>query len=201
MAGRLLIDNGATALLSWGCAAGLSEALVPGSLVLPQKLAAADGRLIATDPQWHATMHERLCQRFIVHTAQLVESPYLVRTAAEKAALAARFQGIALDMESAALARVAAEKQIPFAVIRAVVDPAATDLPRSIAHALDDRGEVEQHRLLAYVLRYPSELRALAHVAKCFHAAGQTLRRVAHAIGPSFLVPFHGPQRLNRSAA
>ncbi len=46
----------------------------------------------------------------------------MIRTPAERAALAAATGALAVDMESAAIARVAKERQIPFLAIRVVTD-------------------------------------------------------------------------------
>ncbi len=45
----LLAGQGATALLSWGCAAALDPTLKPGDLVLPERIIGADGQTLATD--------------------------------------------------------------------------------------------------------------------------------------------------------
>ena len=54
-ASELLIAQGATRLISWGCAAALSESLKPGDLVLADTLIDAEGTQIGIHPDWHRT--------------------------------------------------------------------------------------------------------------------------------------------------
>jgi adenosylhomocysteine nucleosidase len=197
-AGRRLIEEGVNALLSWGCAAGLESTLVPGSLVLPKTLTAADGRLHSVDSTWHQRLHRCLSERFVVHTGSVVESRHLVVEATEKTALFDRFRGIALDMESVAIAQLAAENGIPFVAIRTVADPADSNLPQSVAQAMDHRGDIDLRKLLWYTLAHPAEFPRLLRLGRHFHAAQRTLKRVARQAGASFLAS-PPTQRANRT--
>jgi adenosylhomocysteine nucleosidase len=53
---------------------------------------------------------------------RIADSQTMIRTPAERATLAAATGAIAVDMESAAIARVAKERRIPFLAIRVVTD-------------------------------------------------------------------------------
>ncbi len=188
-AGRRLIEEGINALLSWGCAAGLDSALAPGALVLPETLIAADGRAHNVDPTWHQRLHRCLSECLVVHTGSVVESRHLVVEATEKAALFERFRGIALDMESVAIAQLAAGKGIPFVIIRTIADPANSNLPQSVARALDSRGNVDLRKLFSYTLVHPAEFGRLLQLGWHFCAARRTLKRVVKQTGSDFLVP------------
>jgi len=188
-AGRRLIDEGVRALLSWGCAAGLDSALVPGALVLPETLIAADDRVLDVDPTWHRRLHRCISEYFVVHTGSVVESRHLVVTAAEKAALFDRFGGVALDMESVAIAQFAADNGIPFVAIRAIADPAESDLPRSVARALNSHGNIDLRKLFSYALAHPAEFGRLLRLGSHFNAARKTLKRVAKQTGCDFIAP------------
>ena len=188
-AGHQLIEKGVSALLSWGCAAGLDSALAPGALVLPERLIAADGRVHNVDPTWHQRLHRCFSEYFVVHTGNVVESRHLVVKATEKAALFARFRGIALDMESVAIAQLAADKGIPFVTIRTIADPADSNLPKSVAHALNSQGDIDLGKLLSYTLLHPTEFARLLRLGWHFHAAQRTLQRIAQPAGASFLAP------------
>ena len=54
-AGALLVSKGATALLSWGCAAALDDRLRPGCLILPERIIAANGEIHKVNTEWHQT--------------------------------------------------------------------------------------------------------------------------------------------------
>lgn len=198
--GRRLIDEGVSALLSWGCAAGLDSALAPGALILPETLIAADGQAHNVDPTWHQRLHRCLSECLLVHTGSIVESRELVVSATEKAALFERFRGIALDMESVAIAQLAVGKGIPFVIIRTIADPANSNLPQSVARALDKRGNIDLRKLFSYTLVHPAELARLLRLGWHFHAAQRTLKRVAQQAGASFLAPLPHQQQANRTA-
>ena len=44
-AGAVLVSQGATALLSWGCAAALDDRVRPGCLILPERIIGANGEI------------------------------------------------------------------------------------------------------------------------------------------------------------
>lgn len=71
-----------------------------------------------------------------VHAGRLVTVGQPVRTPADKHALAQRFQALAVDMESFAVAEVCRARAIPCRVIRVVSDAVDDQLPREVAGLL-----------------------------------------------------------------
>ena len=115
-AGALLVSRGATALLSWGYAAALDDRLTAGSVLLPKLIVGVTGESHAVSSEWHRRLYQALSAKCPVGTDPLVESAAIVQTPSEKQALAQRTQATATDMESAAQARLARERRLPFAV-------------------------------------------------------------------------------------
>ena len=107
MAGSVLVSQGATALLSWGCAAALDDRVSPGCLILPGCIIGANGEIHRVSTEWHRRLYLALESKHSVRTEALVESDVIVKTSAEKRSLARRTQAAATDMESAAQARLA----------------------------------------------------------------------------------------------
>jgi len=178
-AAQLLVANGATALISWGCAAALSAQLRPGDLALVDQLIAADGERLQLDSSWLAALKSLLPSSLTIQAGSLVESKQLVSSSIEKQQIHTHTQAIALDMESVAIARVAREHALPMLVLRAIADPVNMDLPRSVAHALNAEGEVVLSRLLRFLIAHPSELPGLIQLGRHFRAAKKTLATVA----------------------
>ncbi|MDQ2802234.1 MAG: hypothetical protein M3Y41_05965, partial [Pseudomonadota bacterium] len=86
----------------------------------------------------------------------------------------------AVDIESAAVAEIALHRVLPFAVLRAVCDPADYNVPSAALAALSRRGRVNLPRVLASVARNPSQTPALFVLAKDALAARRALvQRVA----------------------
>ncbi len=62
-ASELLIAQGATRLISWGCAAALSATLKPGDLVLADNLIDAENAQFSIHSDWHSYTKNLLLSR------------------------------------------------------------------------------------------------------------------------------------------
>lgn len=126
--------------LDLAVSAGLACALVPAQI--GDLLVGTDVRMEADDREASAHVR-RSCSGEIVTAAvraaeraglpvkagSFVTAPRILWHAAEKQAMAEMTGAIGLDMESAALAEVAAERKVPFAIIRSVSDLVDENLP------------------------------------------------------------------------
>lgn len=178
-AAKLLVQQGATALISWGCAAGLDASLKPGDLTLANTLVDAEGTVLELDNHWHTQVLKLLSITIKIHTGALADSKILVATSHDKQRLASQTHAIALDMESLAIAQVAQDNGIPFLAIRAIADPVSMDLPKAVSHALNPQGEVVLSKLLTFLALHPTELPNLVKLGLHFHAAKKTLTNAA----------------------
>jgi len=188
VASRALLENGATALLSWGCAGGLDPKLSPGDLILPKTVITSDQFLYHVDATWHESLCNRLKGHVAFHTEPLVESTNAVRTPAEKVALFRETGAVGVDMESAAVGAVARETQMPFMVVRAVADSVDTTIPDSTLNAVDEFGRLSLLKLIQGLAKDPTELLTLARIARNYRAAQRTLAAVARLTGKDLLI-------------
>jgi hopanoid-associated phosphorylase len=186
-AAKLLITQGATHLISWGCAGALSSSLQSGTLLLANKLIDADGATLDVDAVWHGKFKTGLEKLFALSNKQgvllrsgtLLESKILVSSSRDKQQLHQQTKAIALDMESIAIAKVAKARELPFLAIRAIADPVAMDLPAAVSHSFNEQGDIELGKLLRFLLTHPSELKGLITLGQHFSAAKKTLSVVA----------------------
>jgi adenosylhomocysteine nucleosidase len=178
-AAETLISNGATHLISWGCAAALSPELKSGDLTLASELLDAEQHRIDISSDWHQYVKKLLSKSLPVHTGTLLESREIVSLSSGKKQLYATTDAMVLDMESVAVAKVALQNNLPFLAIRAIADPVTMDLPKAVSVAMNDSGKVLISPLLKYFLFHPSELPALIQLGLHFHAAKKTLKHVA----------------------
>jgi adenosylhomocysteine nucleosidase len=175
-AGSLLVSQGATALLSWGYAAALDDRLNAGSLILPERIIGADGKIHQVSAQWHRRLYQTLVsQQHRVRTDALVESDAIVKTSAEKRALAKQTEAAATDMESAAQARLAKDCGLPFMAIRAIIDTSSTDIPENVLKALDPEGNINPWKLLTSTV--PADWIKIVRLGIQFNAAQRTLKK------------------------
>lgn len=181
-AALLLIAQGATQLISWGCAAALDSPLKPGDLILATSL------INAEEPQteafeitraWQSHCQKQLGATLTTYTGTLASSKTIIASSAHKKHLHTTTGANALDMESVAVAEVAKQHGYPFIAIRAIADPVNMDLPPAISAAMNTEGEVVLSRLLSYLVRHPTELLGLITVGLQFNAARSTLKVVA----------------------
>ena len=183
-----LLQHNCGALISWGCAAAIAPDLKPGDLILPEFVIDASGTRFPVDPAWHQRLVQHLRSDFDLSTGPITESLNLVQSAREKQALHARTRATALDMESAALARFAAHRQLPFVTIRAIADPHKMDLPKPVAAAVDGQGEIRLSRLLIELARHPGSLPELIRLGVYFRSAQRELSRCARALQFDFFL-------------
>ncbi len=115
--------------------------------------------------------------RFGAASGTLLAGTAVVTEAAEKTRLFASTGAVAIDLESGAVARVARRHDVPFAVLRAVCDPAPRDLPPAALVALNGRGRIVMLRVVASVLRHPGQVPALLALSRDAAAARAALTR------------------------
>lgn len=188
-AAQLLISEGATCLISWGCAAALANNLKSGDLTLPPVLFDANHVRLDLNSDWHKYAETLLSNYLPVHAGALLESKEIVSSSRDKKQLYVETAAAVLDMETVAVAKVAQKNNLPFLAIRAIADPVTMDLPKAIAYSLNDEGEVMMGRLLWFLLGHPLELPGLIKLGLHFNAAKKTLLLVATQL--DILLNFH----------
>ena len=181
---RGLIQRGVDSLLSWGTAGGLDRALRPGTIVLYASVVdAASGTEYQCDLARTASLARQLQALGIVHVRGVSVSEPVADVAA-KLNLQQRFQGGAVDMESASIAALAAQAGIAFTALRVIVDPAEFSLPRSALAGIGSN-RWQWLAVTMALLRNPWEIRALIRVAHGYHHALGRLDAASRALSGS----------------
>ncbi|MGR9107427.1 MAG: phosphorylase family protein [Gammaproteobacteria bacterium] len=174
-----LVEQGCEALLSWGCAGAIATELRPGDLIIPERVLGVTGETFATHCEWRTRLTARLGDHFRIHDGALRESQSIVASAADKRSLHEQSGALAVDMESAAIARLAFRKNLPFVTIRAIVDPADMDLPEAVSASVNPDGELRLPVLLAKIARQPASIFGLIRLGHYFRAARRSLQQCA----------------------
>jgi len=191
-AAQQLMQQGATALLSWGTAAALDPTLVSGSLFIPTSVIDSNASVYPTDARWHNQLVTELTDVVELAYGCLTTSVGIIATPAEKHHLFKRNGCRALDMESAAIAAQAQSGSVPFIAIRAIVDTADMELPRSVLAALDSDGKPNIIKLIAGLLRRPQDWRPLLRLSKGFGLAQNTLKHTILHLDKTLALPRAG---------
>lgn len=177
-----LVDEGACGLVSWGTCGGLDPRLRPGDIVVATVVTDGTGCQYAVDESWSRHVQGRASGPVV--RGPLVTAAAMVAGVDAKKALRARSGACAVDMESAAIAKVAVQCGRPFMVIRAVVDAADAALPQAIAAAVRSNGDLAWavfFRHLGWSWRAWQDVAVLARSA---HAAERALRALARDVVP-----------------
>lgn len=178
-AARRALEAGAEGLVSFGLAGGLEPAAATGSLVLADRVLGTDSGF-TTSVDWRSQLVAALAGRLPVIEAGLCTVDATVTTPAAKRELAARTGACAVDMESAAIARVAAEASCPFVVIRAVADGVDDRLPDRVDSLVSANGSTRYAALLPF-LWSPGQFGLLLRLGRNSRRARLALQQAASA--------------------
>jgi hopanoid-associated phosphorylase len=151
------------AIVSFGLAGALAPGLMPGDLVAGSAVLARAERF-ECDPKWRGAILAALPARGGAGEGGevlVLGADAMITHATAKRALHAETGAAVVDMESAAVARVAAAHDLPFAVIRAVSDSADQTLPPAVLNGMKPDGGMDLGGVLASLAREPRQLPAL----------------------------------------
>lgn len=167
-AAQKLLGQGVTALVSFGLAGGLDPALRPGNILVPETVL-VDGDHLACDDALAAHLGGFNCHTMLGETAIIV-------TAEDKRDCWRETEANGVDLESGAVARIASAHNLPFAVLRAICDPANCSLPPAAQIALDHAGVIGLGRVLFSVLCDPRQIPDLFALADDAMTARKALK-------------------------
>ncbi|TAN05736.1 MAG: hypothetical protein EPN36_05595 [Rhodanobacteraceae bacterium] len=180
-AAERLLACGVTRLANWGVAGALDGGLAPGDVLVPDRIRyAQDDPGFATDAEACEHLIANLSASLNVHRGTLWSTQQPVATPADKRALAERSGAVAVDMEAAPIAAVAARAKLPFVAVKSICDPVTRELPAGIVRALDGSdGGFSLRMLSAIALGGPSTWRAARSLARDFARARHSLAAAA----------------------
>jgi adenosylhomocysteine nucleosidase len=174
-AARAATAESSAGLLVWGFAGGLSVA--PGTIVLPRAVVAA-GRRYATAANWQDRIAAALASGQTVTDGDLYSASGVIDRPRDKRALAERSGAVAVDLEAAAIGRVACERGVPFAVVKIVLDGPEDALPRGVERWVRGDGRSRLAGILMS-LSGPDTWMPTVRLLRRYRAANALLRRVA----------------------
>ena len=174
-------------VVSWGLCGGLDPRLRPGDLILGAEVVSDEGA-VRTDQAATLSLAQRLAgagARLVVERLAASDAPVL--TAAAKSDLRRATGAAGVDMESQIAGRYALEQRIPFAILRAVADPADRDLPPLALRAVAADGGIHVQRVIGALIRSPGQFSGLRAAARDSRAAFQALERCRSLLPGLFL--------------
>lgn len=189
-AAQALVDIGAGALLSFGVAGGCNPDLPSGTVVLATGVrdlsADGSGDVLYTNRGWQRRLKSLLLGAVLVEEAIIASLADPASDATAKRHLFEDGAAAAVDMESAAAARVAMEAGIPFMALRVIVDPAETTLPPAAMAGMTPDGDTQTGPVLRALLRRPQDIPGLIGLGIADAKARRALKRAAAVAAPLF---------------
>jgi len=126
--------------------------------VLPVQVRDSEQNVYTADHAWHAALKSRLGQQQLFADGTILSVHDVQHDVRLKSDLHQATQAIAVDMESAAVARVALNANKPFVVVRTIFDSVSMRIPASSTNATDQYGQVSIPQLITGLIRKPAEV-------------------------------------------
>ena len=188
-AAQALIAADVDAPVSWGVAGALDPALASGDTVLPVQVRDSEQNVYTVDHAWHAVLKSRLGQQRLCADGTILSVQDVQHDEGSKSNLHQATQALAVDMESATVARVALNANKPFVVIRTIFDSASMRIPASSTNATDQYGQVSIQKLITGLIRKPAEMLQYPQMMSSFVKAKKSLQRIVEQCGHELCFP------------
>lgn len=183
IAAERAIASGAKAIVSFGLAGGLNAAAQTGTVVLPAAIVSDQGQW-PSDSAWRGRLAGVLAARFSPSQQPLYSADRVLTTLSAKSLAASEFGAAAVDMESAAIARVAFEHGVAFVAVRVVADGPLDELPDNVERLVTPGGRTRFRGLIGMVTSL-RRLRLLLSLARHSQVARRQLAAVVQELARS----------------
>jgi hopanoid-associated phosphorylase len=178
-----IASKGCGGVISFGVAGGLDPSLSPGDWIVASSVVSPAGRFLV-DPTWARALHAALPGA--VH-AEILGADTPATDPAAKRSLRRQYGTAAIDTESHIAAKVAAQKGIPFAAVRVVLDPARRRLPPAALVPLRPDGNPDLANVLRSIWQTPTQVADLlglsADALRALFALAAGRRRLGAQLG------------------
>jgi nucleoside phosphorylase len=160
-----------------GIAGALTTDLERGDLVVARTIVDENGGRTSCDAGLVSAVAAGGARPGTIVTSRAIAS------SAGKRKLAAGIDGpAAVDLESAAWQRAAAERSLPFVSVRCILDPASEDLPDLLKRCLRADGSISRARVVLQTALHPLEIRTLFDLRRRTATAAAILGRCMESL-------------------
>lgn len=188
-AAQALVSSGCKGLVSFGLSGALDPQHVPGDILLPDAVLNPEGRRFITDASWRSGLEKALSATMPVSSGSISGSNAPLLTVEQKVASRLSSGAAAVDMESHAIAEVAALHGLPFVALRVIADSHQLEIPAWTMNGVQDNGQVHEGQLFLGFLIRPWLWPKLRVLAVSNSKALKSLRRSILVVGPSLQFP------------
>jgi nucleoside phosphorylase len=173
-AARELLDRGKVrGLVTLGFAGALADSLAPGEIVIADRVFDQQSKeQFECDGELFPLPNAR--------RGSLLSAAEVIASVAEKRRLAREWGVVAADMESAGVARAAAQAGVPFCAIKAITDTSEQSISIDFARCRSDDNGLSVRKIVREAMRSARGMRDLWMLA---HGARVAARSLAAALG------------------
>lgn len=158
---------------AWVISAGFSGGLRPqvkiGHIVMADSIVDVHGNELRLEMNMPADPEKGL------HVGRFVNTDEMVRTVADKKALAEKYDAIAVDMESLAVAQVCRERGARYLAVRVISDDLSADLPKEVLTVVGSTGTARLGAALGAAWKRPGSVKEMWRLREVAHAAAERL--------------------------
>ena len=137
-------------VLSVGFSGALQSHLKVGDLVVANAIVNGEGKGLSVPVQMQSAPKDGL------YVGKFLNTDQIVRTVADKTLWGESTGAIAVDLESLAVARVCAERNVRFMAVRVISDDLSKDLPPEVLTVFGSTGFVRAGAVLSALWKRPS---------------------------------------------
>jgi hopanoid-associated phosphorylase len=184
-----LIDKGVGGLISFGYAGGIARGIAAGDLIIASEIRHGRDDVQPCEPIWSDALASALSAHARIHRAPIAASSEIVKSTQDKMTLRYITGAFATDMESFAIAQVAADAGLPFVTLRVVIDTHDQDLPPMAVEAAGPDGRLKPWRILWSLISNPGQIPKLGPLTRNSRLADRTLIQVCREAGEIFALP------------
>jgi adenosylhomocysteine nucleosidase len=175
-----LRENACRGIVSTGYAGGLVDKCALGDLLVPEEILSVPPLREARfrpDRELRRVVLERAgAGPWQVHADRMITCDRVIFSSPEKRRLGLQYDAGSVEMESAAVAELACEASVPFAVVRVVLDEAAFSLP-DILQVVRWYSRRQFGRLIPYLALRPKAVLEFLRLRRRSRRASEILSR------------------------
>ncbi|GAX59607.1 nucleosidase [Candidatus Scalindua japonica] len=174
-------------LISAGVAGGIRDGLNVGDIVIAEGIGYTkqdnfSGEVLHLKSKYECSKEVvQLARQYCIdsesklHFGALLTVDKVIGQASTKRRIGEHNSFLAVEMESAAIAKVASEKGVEFAAIRSISDDIEDELQLDYDNILSDEGKVKVSSIALGVMRHPQRLALLRRLNKQTKSASKSL--------------------------
>jgi len=180
IAAKKLVSLKVNALISWGVAGAIDDAVNSGDIIIAKSVINQSDRYLIS-ANWLDRVSKHLLQSSaVVFNGEISSSREICASINDKSQLSQNTAALAVDMESAAIAETATANNLDFLVIRTISDNAQTSIPVAVVNHTNNLGQPRIFKFVLSCLSKPNQIREIVKLANGYKKALTSLSNIAH---------------------